>query len=198
MIALRFSETMAGYVAIGQQDFQRGYDEGRRSNTPMSMRLTLTAPDLDAFLRSNTRTLDVSGVISCPPFGQEMAATGTVEQLVAIAGDPRRGESMPYRLQFAADDGRRLMLAARKTVDAELDAWQETTTLYTHVIDAVASDVIAAGILHISFLQFLGQFPTYKLTGGSPLRRLLAFPRFYGSFLGRLWQVYGPRLGGRR
>ena len=196
MISLRFTETMRGYVALGERDFERGYELGRRLGTALSMRLDLAAADLDAFLGSRDRTLDVAGEVSFPPLGVDLPASGTVNQLIGMRG-PLPRETMPYRLELADPDGRRLTLAARKTVFDDRDAWQETTTLYVHLLREPDGEPIAAGIVRIGLLAFLRQFPTYRLSGGTRLQRLCAFPRFYGSFLARLWRVYRPRLRGR-
>jgi cholesterol oxidase len=195
VISLRFTETMKGYVALGERDFERGYAEGRRLGTPLSMRLDLAAGDLEAFLRSRDRTLEIVGEVCFPPLGT-LPATGTVNQLIGVRGRLPR-EAMPYHLELSDADGRRLRLAARKTVFDEHGAWQETTTLYVHLLRDGDREPIAAGIVRIGLLAFLRQFPTYRLSGGSRLQRLRAFPRFYGSFLARLWRVYGFPLAGR-
>jgi cholesterol oxidase len=194
MTELRFTETMRGYVGLGEEDCRRGYEQGRRSGTPLFMRLHLVTPDLDAFLRSRDRLLNVHGEISYAPLGERMPASGTVNQLIDVGGDPRR-KSMPYRLEFSDADGRQLVLSAIKDVvnEAGFDVWRDTTTLNVRILGEDRSTTIAAGILHISLPAFLRQFPSYRLSGGSVLQRILAFPRFYGAFVAKLWEVYGPR-----
>jgi cholesterol oxidase len=198
MIELRFTETMRGYVGLGEEDFQRGYEQGRRSGTPLSMRLDLVTHDLDAFLRSRERLLTVNGEISYAPLGGQLPASGTVNQLIDVGGD-RRHKSMPYRLEFTDADGRSLVLSAVKDVvdDPGFDVWRDTTTLKVQILGEGGSTTIAAGILHISVPAFLRQFPSYRLAGGSALERLVAIPRFYGAFLAKLWEAYGPRSRAR-
>jgi cholesterol oxidase len=192
MIELRFTETMKGYVAVGEREFQRGYEEGKRRGSLLSMRLTLGTKDLDAFLRSRERLLQVEGEISYAPLGEHLAAAGTVNQLIDVAGDRRR-KSMPYRLEFADKQGRPFVLSALKTVvnDRGFDSLRDTTNLDVQVLSDEDSEPYAVGIVHIGFLPFLRQFPSYRMSGGSWLDRKLALPRFYGSFLAKLWEVYG-------
>ena len=197
MIKLRFGETMTGYVGLGEDEFQRGYEVGRRRGSPLSMRLDLVTRDLDAFLRSHDRLMEVTGEISYAPLGGRLAAAGVVNQLIDVGGDRRR-KSMPYRLQFADADGRQLVLSAVKDVvnDRGFDAWRDTTTLNVHILDEGGRETVAAGIVRIGFLAFLRQFPSYRVSGGSADERLLAVPRFYGAFMAKLWEVYGPQRRG--
>jgi cholesterol oxidase len=198
MTALRFTETMTGFVALDEDDYRKGYEEGRRRGDRLSMRLTLSTPDLDAFQRSSDLTLQVAGTLDYAPLGGRLPVSGTVQQLVELEGDPRR-RSMPYRLRFVDGTGRSLALEAVKNVvhDAPRDGWKDTTTLFVLIKDE-DQRTIGAGIVNIGFLAFLEQFPTYRVSGGSLLARAVAMPRFYGGFLGRLWDVYGPHLGRRR
>lgn len=196
MIELRFTETMRGYVGLGEDDVRRGSELGRRDGTSMSMRLDLVTRDLEAFLRSRDRLLEVTGEISYPPLGERLRAAGTVNQLIDVGGD-RRHKSMPYRLEFALPDGTSFVLSAVKDVvnDPGFDVWRDTTTLMVHVAEE-GGGTRAAGILHIGFLAFLRQFPSYRVRGGSGVEHLLAVPRFCGSFASKLYEVYGPHRRG--
>jgi cholesterol oxidase len=198
MTRLRFTETMSGFAALGAQDFQRGYDEGKRAGSRLALRLTLSTDDVDAFISSRDRLLQVTGEIEYAPLGGKLPTRGTVNQLIDVGGDRRR-KSMPYRLDFTDAKGRPLVLSAVKNVanDAGFDAWKDTTTLYVSLSDPGGGQV-GAGIVYISFLAFAGQFPTYRVSGGSAFGRALAVPRFYGSFLAKLWEVYGFHQGDRR
>ncbi len=196
MIALRFTEWMDGFAALGEQDCERGYAAGKRTGSRLAIRLTLSTADLDAFVHSKDRVLEADGEISYDPLGGTHRAQGTVKQLVDVEGDPRH-KAMPYRLTFS-DDGRTLEVSALKRVDPPLlDAWKDTTTLEVLIREA-QDRVIGAGIVHIRFPLFLRQFVTYRCAGGTRLDRALTLPRFYASFLAKLWEVYGFRLRDRQ
>ena len=195
MIALRFTEWLEGRVALGET----ACEIGAWSGEPLALQLTLSTSDLEKFDASADRLLQVEGEIRYRPLGGRLAVRGTVNQLVDVAGDPRR-KSMPYRLEFTAADGRPIVLSGVKWVihERSLDAWKDTTTLYVLLQDAGSNAVIGAGIVYIGLLGFLRQFTTYHVAGGSWLARRLAPLRFYSGFLGKLWQVYGIDPGRRR
>ena len=106
MIALKFTEWMDGFAALGPTDPAPGYEAGKRAGTRLAMRLTLSTEDLDAFIRSEARLLQVDGEISFAPLGGVSPVKGTVNQLIDVDGDPRH-KTMPYRLVRHEGDGRR-------------------------------------------------------------------------------------------
>lgn len=196
MIALTFTEWVDGYVSFGDDDCERALVAGKREGSWLSMRLVLSTADLDAFIRSAERLLQVDGEISHPLLGDKLPARGTVNQLIDVDGNPRH-KTMPYRLEFTDGSGRALVLSGLKRVDPPLrDAWKDTTTIEVLILEA--GQTIGAGIVHIRFFPFLRQFTTYRCSGGTFLRRWVAPLRFYAAFLAKLWDVYGlhPR-GGR-
>ena len=196
MIALRFTEWVDGYVALGEEDSNRGFAAAKREGLRMSIRLELSTVDLDTFMKSAERLLRVDGEISHPLLGNTLAARGTVNQLIDVEGDQRH-KTMPYRLEFTDANGRSLILSGLKRVDPPLrDAWKDTTTIDVLILEA--GQAIGAGIVHIRFLPFLRQFTTYRCSGGTFLRRAVAPLRFYASFLAKLWDVYGIHLKGGR
>jgi cholesterol oxidase len=196
-IALRFTEWMDGFAALGESDCETGYRVGQESGLPLSMQLTLSTADLDAFIKSPDRLLLADGELSHPLLGDKLPARGSVNQLIDV-GDDSRHKTMPYRLEFSDGAGRPRKVSALKRVDPPLrDAWKDTTTLDVLILDS-SDRVIGAGIVYIRFRLFLRQFITYHCSGGTRLGRMLAPPRFYASFMAKLWEVYGFRLRGGR
>jgi hypothetical protein len=111
---------------------------------------------------------------------------------------------MLYRLFFSDPQGRALTLSGFKDIkdDPGFDAWTDTTTLFTriyegHVADAEAekqSQVIAAGIIHIHFFDFLKQLTTFRTEGPTLGDRTAAMGRFGRLFFGKLFDVYAKDL----
>jgi cholesterol oxidase len=48
-ISIRFTEEMKGYIAFGESDYERGAQEGRKSDTRLMFHLTIEVDDLDQF-----------------------------------------------------------------------------------------------------------------------------------------------------
>ena len=107
------------------------------------------------------------------------AASATVEQgifnLFVDNGNPDR-KAMYYRLFFRDAKGNPLTLIGFKDVrgDNDSDVWTDTTTLFTRILkghvgaeaDGGAS-ILAAGIIHIHFLDFLDELTTFRVEGAS-------------------------------
>jgi cholesterol oxidase len=190
--SLRFTEWMRGFAALDETCPERGWEAGRSAGTPLALQLELSTTDVDSFIRSHERKLIADGTASFAPLDPNLWLHGHVNQL----GDPgnTRHKTMPYVLYGTTADGRALTLRLVKRVDPPLrDSWKDTTTLYVTIKEG--GKTIGAGIVHISLPGFLRQFTTYHCAGGSRVARALAPPRFYAAFFGRLWDVYGLRLG---
>lgn len=201
---LRFTEKMTGYVALGETDALQGHRLGLRDDTRLTFRLTISTDDVRRMVNDREHSAAAEGWIDCDALGGRLAVErGEFNLFVADA--PRRRQ-MLYRLWFADGAGHRLTLRAHKMVDddAGLDAWADTTTLFTQVLIGhvdVANDadavVTAAGVLRIRPLDFARQLTTFRASGPSVRDRASALALFGGFFFGQLWRVYGPIVRGR-
>jgi cholesterol oxidase len=173
--ALSFTEEMAGQVTLGER-------EGPAS---LRMHVTVAIEDMDAFLADPRHAARASGWLDCPALGGRLlVAQGLVELMVTVGGRRR----MHYRLPFADDRGRQLVLNGHKELRAgpPTAIWPDTTTLHAKVL---AGDVtLGAGTLTLGRLDFLRELTTLRAASPSVLERFGTF------FLGSLWQVYRPRL----
>jgi cholesterol oxidase len=125
-----------------------------------------------------------------------------VFNLLVDLDDPER-KAMFYRLFFTNAQGDPLTLIGFKRIedDPGPDEWEDTTTLYTRVVRGHVSidqdgtaPIEAAGIIRIQLGDFLHQMTTFRVEGPSLGARMNGLTRFGGLFLGKLWQVYGPRI----
>jgi cholesterol oxidase len=204
-VALRFTETMTGHVALGETDPQRGYEQGRRDGTVLTFRLTISTDDVDRFVREPAHQGVAEGWVECEALGGRLPVEhGEFNLFVEVSP---RVRTMHYRLWFADTAGHPLTLRAHKTVtdDPGVDAWADTTTLFTEILighvvpaDDAGATVTAAGILRIKPLHFARQLTTFRTTGGSVRDRAGGMASFGSFFMGQLWRVYAARLTSRR
>ena len=202
-VSVEFTEEMKGYVSFdAASDYDSGFRAGRRSNTDLMFRLTITADDFDRFVADPAHEARARGYVRCPQLGGEFAVEHGIFNLFVDAHGDKRRKRMFYRLPFDDGQGRPLTLLGHKVVedDPGLDLWMDTTTLFTRVLsghvvtdaDQQQADTIATGILRIHPLDFAKQLTTFRV---HPATRLDALARFGALFAGELWDVYKPRRG---
>ncbi len=202
-VALQFTEMMTGHVTLGETDPKRGYDQGRRDGTEFTFRLTISTDDVDRFVREPAHRGQARGWVECEALGGRLPVERGVFNL--FVEDSPRVRTMHYLLWFSDLAGHPLTLRAHKTVSDEpgLDAWADTTTLFSQVLvghvehDAGAASgatVTAAGILRIKPLHFARQLTTFRTSGGSVRERADGLATFGSFFMGQLWRVYAARI----
>jgi cholesterol oxidase len=198
---LEFTEEMKGWVAFGETDFRRGAEQGERDGTFLMFHLTITAPDVDRFVRDPMHEGTAVGWVECEALGGRLAVEKGVFNLFVEGDDPTRTR-MLYRLFFADGEGRPLTLTGFKDVkdDPGFDVWKDTSTLYTRVLRGhvepdgdEAAEVVASGIITIYLVDFAKQLTTFRVHGGQPGERVAALGAFGGLFLGKLWDLYKDR-----
>jgi predicted acylesterase/phospholipase RssA len=199
--SLRFTEVMKGFVFFGEDDFDRGYHEGRRADSRLSVHLTIAIDGVNRFVIDPDHEATVTGEIDCPPLGGRFPVEGGVFNLLSDEGDPR-DKRMLYRLFFHDADGRKLTLAGHKEVrdDPGHDLYADTTTLLTHILlghiatNDGEADIVGAGIIRIHLIDFLHQLTTFRSDGATAAEQMSAVGRFGRLFLGSLWDVYAARV----
>src|SRR5205814_8680830 len=119
-------------------------------------------------------------------------ARGTLRLLPDGADAPHR--RILHGIEFEDGDGRALTLSAAADVHDEpgFDAWSDTPTLFTTI--SAGEEVLAAGILRLSMIDFLEQLTTLRTEGPSLADRASAVARFGLMYLGKLWDVYARRV----
>ncbi len=208
--SVRFTEEMKGHVTFGESDFERGEEEGRRSDTSIMFHLTIEVDDLDGFAADPKRWATAEGWVGCPALGGRLSVERGDFNLFVDEGDPLL-KRMLYRLFFRDGAGHPVTLTGFKTVRDHpgADAWSDTTTLYVRLLSGhveadaePAAAVLASGIIHIQPLDFARQLTTFRASGPSLTAEVAAVARFGALFAGQLWQVYARRaarlLAGRR
>jgi cholesterol oxidase len=208
--SVSFTEQMHGWFSPGQTDTAKGHSLGRDRSRRIMFELTITAPDIDAFVADPLHRATAEGYVLADQFGGRMPVEkGWFKQFVADESpDGRPARRMLYRLWLRDPGGTPLTFTGFKLIhnDAGLDSWADTTTLYATIVRGHvpppdpgrpvseewetpdAGAVAGAGILRIRPLDFAKQLTTFRARGPAPLPALAAFGNF---FLGELWRVYG-------
>ncbi|MEJ3745863.1 GMC oxidoreductase [Actinomycetes bacterium KLBMP 9797] len=196
--SLSFTEEMKGFVALDVTDPRQGAAIGRQRNQRLMFHLTITTEDADRFRTDPRRECRAEGYVDCDPLGGRLAVVNGWFNLFTQHGDPTR-RRMNYRLHLRDAGGTPLTLVGHKDIhdDPGVDVWQDTSTLYLHVLagHVGAEDrdarIVASGIITIHVQDFLYQLTTFRAHGPDRGRALADFGKL---FLGELWQVYGNRL----
>jgi predicted acylesterase/phospholipase RssA len=197
--SVAFTEEMAGAVAPGEEDPDRGYRRGRADGSRFKFHLTIDIEDVDHMLKDPSHEAPAWGWVEAPELGGRLPVEQGTFNLFVNVGDQRNKE-MRYRLFFRDSVGRKLTLAGVKHIrdDPGADVWTDTTTLYVRLLGGHAdegddADIVGAGILRISPLAFARQLTTFEGSGPGPLGGVRALMRFGWAFAGDLIKVYGTR-----
>lgn len=200
--SLEFTEEMKGFIALGEPDYTLGHDKGKLAGLAASVRLTIGMDDVNRFVTDPQHEATADGYLLCDAFGGRRPVSNGVFNLLVDQGNPDT-KAMYYRLFFTNAAGDPLTLIGFKTIhdDPGPDEWEDTTTLFVRVLKGhvaldgePAATIEAAGIIRIQLVDFLQQMTTFRVEGPTLGERTSALTRFGNLFLGKLWQVYGPRV----
>ncbi|MDX6739787.1 GMC family oxidoreductase [Actinocorallia sp. A-T 12471] len=189
--SLSFTEEMKGTYVAGATE-----PHGGGTGEKLAFRLTITAADVDRFLREPDHLARAEGWVDAAAFGGRRRVEQGSFNLFVTPGDQTDRREMRYLLHFTDVHGAPRTLAGWKDIQVgpPTHIWPDTTTLYYRVMSGhVPADstapVLGAGTLHIRLADFLEQLTTFRTDGPDDLKSLTRFGHF---FLGELWDVYGP------
>ncbi|GLW06589.1 hypothetical protein Misp01_17190 [Microtetraspora sp. NBRC 13810] len=191
--SLSFTEDMSGFYGAGVRN-------PGRTGERFSMRLTITADDIDRFLDEREHLARAEGWIDAAACGGRRPVERGWFNLFAPGGAPDR-RLMRYRLHFADGEDRPRTLSGWKNVfhGPPADIWPATTTMYFRLLDGhvpegedATAAIVGAGTLTIELGDFVRQLLSFRTEGPDGLDALERFARF---FAGNLWDVYGPAAG---
>ncbi|RSO27929.1 hypothetical protein DMH15_28435 [Streptomyces sp. WAC 06725] len=180
--ALTFVEVMRGAPADGPA---------------LTLRLTITVDDVDAFIDAPDHRAAAHGTVGCEPLGGQLPVREGWFNLLVPSGLPGR-RRMLYHLLLDGPQGRPLTLTGRKEVgdDPGPDLWADTTTPAVEIHrgryepnEEPGPAPLCTGVVRVGRLDFMRQLTTMCTTGAAPLNGLIRSGRF---FAGELWDAYGP------
>jgi cholesterol oxidase len=132
-LGLEFSESMAGFLAMGETDPQNGAERGRSENTPLRFDVQIRIDDLGRFLRVFEHAADLTGTITFAPLGGMFAIRDGRFNLFTV--DPQTGvRQMTYAFAFTAGDGQTYYLEGQKKIHDDPSTFtpvKDMTTLFT-------------------------------------------------------------------
>src|SRR5262245_1339541 len=197
-VAFQFTEDMRGFVAVGQTNFEDGYKAGQAAGTPLMFHLTLKTEDLDRFLSVSEHQAQALGHVEGSVVGGRCPVEKGWFNLFVDTAD-KHHKRMVYRLFFRDAAGNKRTLIGHKEVQGQpgFDVWQQTTTLYTNILegylqeaDEATATSVAVGILHIGIGDFMKELTTVRAFAPTLGERVAAVSRFGQFFLGSLWDTY--------
>lgn len=197
-IGISFRETMSGGFALGETDPETGRQKGAAAGTVLALHATVLIRDIDRFLQEPDHPGSLAGSIEYGPFGGTVEGTNGVFNLFNPSGQPGL-KYMVYELGFQ-HEGKAYYLAGRKEVrdDPAIDAWKQTTTLYTllHEGPDATGPVVGAGVLTLGVADLIRMLGTTSAPGATDAAQTAAaITRFGRFFLGQMWDSYGSHLG---
>jgi cholesterol oxidase len=196
--SLEFTEKMRGFVTFGEDDFDKGFRQGKKDRTALMFHLTVLMEDMERFVKDEQHPGTITGHVECPALGGRLEVQRGWFNLFVEAGERGERKLMKYRLFMEDGEGHPITLRGYKDVenDPGLDLWPDTSTLFTHIYKGHVepdgddtAEIVATGILHIRPTDFAVQMTTLRV---HPAHRVDAIGRFGVLFAGDLWEVYGP------
>jgi cholesterol oxidase len=199
--SLEFTEEMKGFITFGEDDYDRGFRQGKRAKTKCMFHLTITMDDVDRFLADPEHPGRAEGYVECDALGGRLPVSKGWFNLFVDATEDKPRKLMKYRLLIEDGEGHPITFSGFKEVedDPGFDLWSDTTTLFTRILSGHVepgddeAEHVATGILHILPQDFAKQLTTFRV---HPAHRVDALARFSAQFAGALWEVFGP--GGKK
>jgi hypothetical protein len=200
MGGVRFHEVLEGWIGARELDVNSGVVTGRRDGTTLRLELDIDVPDVEAVIADPGATAYAQGFVESPLLGgRREVLPGSTFNLLQPRPEPRSSR-MLYRLFVTDAGGAPVTVSGFKVVydDRGWDVWNDTTSLHTRLLrghldrdaedEADAAEVLAAGIVEISFPTFLALVAGMD---GAVSDRV----RFGRVFFGTLWRIYSGRAG---
>jgi cholesterol oxidase len=193
---LEFTEKMRGFITFGEDDYDKGFRQGKKSETKCMFHVTVNMRDVERFIADPQHQGSITGHVQCDALGGKLPVSqGWFNLFVDADEDGKQRKLMKYRLQIEDDEGHPITLNGFKEVkdDRGFDIWDDTTTLFTHILAGHVApgepdgDVVATGILKVLPADFAVQMTTFRV---DPAHRLDALGRFSALFAGSLYETH--------
>jgi cholesterol oxidase len=199
-----FTEKMRGFITFGEDDYDKGFRQGKKSKTKCMFHVTPRMEDIERFVAEPAHEGSITGHVECDALGGERPVIqGWFNLFVDDDEDGEERKLMKYRLWLEDGEGHPITLNGFKEAkdDPGFDIWSDTTTLFTHILAGhvppgpanevgdAGEDIVATGILHVLPADFAVQMTTFRV---DPAHRVDALGRFGKLFLGSLWDTWKP------
>src|SRR5436305_9435157 len=170
--SVEFTETMRGFLTFGEDDYDKGFRQGKKSKTKCLFHLTSTMDDIERFVAEPAHQGSAAGYVECDALGGKLPVSqGWFNLFVDADEDGEERKLMKYRLWIEDGEGHPITLNGFKEVkdDPGFDVWSDTTTLFTHILAGhvapgpaaevgdAGEEIVATGILHVLPADFAVQ-----------------------------------------
>ena len=195
---LEFTEKMRGFITFGEDDYDKGFRLGKKSETKCMFHVTVHMEDVVRFMEDPDHQGSITGHVQCDALGGKLpVAQGWFNLFVDADEDGKERKLMKYRLLIEDGNGHPITLNGFKEVcnDRGFDVWDDTTTLFTHILSGHVTpgepdtERVATGILKVLPADFAVQCTTFRV---DPAHRVDAIGRFGALFAGSLWETFRP------
>ena len=193
-LGLEFTETMSGWIGVGETDYVEGRISGQRENTPISFSVQIIIDDLDRFINLSDHNARLTGTVSFEPLGHKISIEDGRFNLFSV--DPEEGiRHMTYSFRFTADNGKRYFLHGHKKIedDPGFDLVEDMTTLFTTIYDGPddAAPIYGAGQLFFNLRDAPSLLASLNVKGTWLLHRKIQAKTAFISFAwGAIRQEY--------
>jgi len=132
-LSLEFTETMSGWVGVGETDYVEGRISGQRENTPISFSVKILIDDLDRFINLSDHSATLTGTVSFEPLGREIPIEHGRFNLFSVNAEEGI-RHMTYSFRFSAGDKPYFLHGHKKIEDDPgFDLVEDMTTLFTMI-----------------------------------------------------------------
>ena len=202
---IQFTETMRGYFSKDvQDDYQKGYDQGKASNSPFEFTLTIQSQDVKKLIEEPTHQAALYGTMTAPALSATPFRTynGTFN---LFRQDPEKPahKRMDYTANLMNHAGEKFYFEGFKDVhdDKGFDLWQDTTTLYITLYKGEnkgennKGKIVGKGKLLIEIPDFARQMTTMKALNTQNGKTIVPIAEFGKFFAGEIFDSYLIRKG---
>jgi uncharacterized protein (DUF362 family) len=193
-LKLEFTETMSGWVGMGETDYIEGRISGQRENTSISFTVKIIIDDLDRFINLSDHNARLIGMVSFQPLGDKIPIQDGHFNLFSV--DPDEGiRHMTYSFRFTDKNDKKYFLHGHKKIedDPGFDLVEDMTTLFTTIYDGPddTAPVYGAGQLFFNLRDAPSLLTSMNVKGTWWLHRKIQAKTAFMSFAwGAIRQEY--------
>lgn len=197
-IGIEFTETMLGYFAEDEEDFQKGFEKGEKQDSNLSFDVTISIDDVSEFTRLSGRKAVLEGTVSSKRFGEKIEIRNGEFNLFRPSRTTGKRE-MTYSFGFTGDDGADYFLYGYKVIydNPGVDVSDDMTTLFTRVYRGNSRDGLpfGSGILQFKMRDLPSMLASFKVINADSLvTRIKTIQRFYSFCYGEIRDTYLDKL----
>lgn len=192
---VQFTEKMTGYFSPSEKhDYEKALAVGRNEQSSFEFTLTITIPDIDAFVEDPNHRAGMFGTVRANRLS-EAPMTISNGQFKLFVKHVEKVKRMCYDMILHTEEGRNFFFSGFKEIEDERgpDMWSDTSVLYITLYDGEGPEapVLGKGILHIEITDFTKQLGTMKAIHPKSTRDAVsAIGKFGKLFAGNIWESY--------